>query len=388
MTFSEIRNRLAGLEGRKYWRSLEELAETPDFKEYLHREFPAQASEFTDPAGRRQFLKLMGASLALAGVSACTRQPTEKIIPYVRQPEEVIPGRPLFFASAMPHGGYAMPVLVENHLGRPTKIEGNPEHPACLGATDVWMQASVLSLYDPDRSHTVSSRGDIRTFNGFLDAVRAAVASQRGLRGQGLRILTEPISSPSILEQMDTLLAALPEAKWHQWDPIFGTVQGGAPDAHAVYHLDKADVIVALDADFLGFGPSALRYTKDFAARRRVTTPQDQLNRLYAIDPVPTVTGAKADHRLPLKSRDVQAFAAALAGAIAQCRRLRARTASGQRGQVRLGHRGGSPGASRQVRGDRRRSPARGRPCARAPDQRSARQRRHHGDLRRGRDRH
>ena len=126
MTLAEIRTRLAGLEGRAYWRSLEELSETPEFRDYLHREFPVQASEFTDPAGRRQFLKLMGASLALAGVSACTRQPDEKIIPYVRQPEEIIPGRPLFYATAMPLGGFGFPLLAENHMGRPTKLEGNP----------------------------------------------------------------------------------------------------------------------------------------------------------------------------------------------------------------------------------------------------------------------
>src|SRR5215467_4784607 len=192
MTLADIRSRLAGLEGRTFWRSFEELADTPEFHEYVGREFPAQASEFTDPAGRRQFLKLMGASLALAGVSACTRIPEEKIIPYVKQPEEIIPGRPLFFATAMPHGGYAMPVLAENHMGRPTKIEGNPEHPASLGATDVWGQASVLSLYDPDRSRNVVNRGEIRTWGNFLTAIQAAVFTQRGLRGQGLRILTQP----------------------------------------------------------------------------------------------------------------------------------------------------------------------------------------------------
>ncbi|HUL75042.1 MAG TPA: TAT-variant-translocated molybdopterin oxidoreductase [Vicinamibacterales bacterium] len=316
MNLADIRSRLAGLEGRTYWRSLEELADTPEFRDYVGREFPAQASEFTDPAGRREFLKLMGASLALAGVSACTRIPDEKIIPYVRQPEDIVPGRPLFFATAMPHGGFAMPVLAENHMGRPTKIEGNPEHPASLGATDVWGQASVLSVYDPDRSRTVMSRGEVKTWGAFLIALQAAVTSQRGLKGQGLRILSEPITSPSLIDQMQTLMAALPEAKWHQWDPVFGAVQGGAPSATPLYRFDKADVVVALDADFLGFGPGALRYTRDFASRRRIGTPQDELNRLYAIEPVPTITGAKADHRLPLKARDVRQFAVELAAAL------------------------------------------------------------------------
>src|ERR671918_747486 len=156
MDFSAVRSRFASMEGRLYWRSLGELSDSPQFREYLHREFPEQASEWNDPKGRREFLKLMSASLALAGVGACTKQPPEKIVPYVRQPEELVPGRPLFFASAILLGGVAQPVLVESHMGRPTKIEGNPEHPASLGATDVFTQAAILSLYDPDRAQTLT----------------------------------------------------------------------------------------------------------------------------------------------------------------------------------------------------------------------------------------
>jgi molybdopterin-containing oxidoreductase family iron-sulfur binding subunit len=258
----------------------------------------------------------MGASLALAGVSACTRQPAEKIVPYVRQPEEIIPGRPLFYATAMPQGGVGVPLLAENHMGRPTKLEGNPEHPASLGATDVLAQASVLTLYDPDRSRTVINRGDVKTWSAFVAALQAAVGAERVTGGAGFRLLTEPITSPSILDQIDTLLAALPQAKWHQWDPVYGTVQGGAPAASALYRFDKADIVVSLEADFLGFGPAAVRYTKDFASRRRMDTPEDRLNRLYVVEPVPSITGASADHRLALKARDVHAFAAALAGAL------------------------------------------------------------------------
>jgi molybdopterin-containing oxidoreductase family iron-sulfur binding subunit len=316
MNLSDIRTRLDGLEGRAYWRSLEELADTSAFREYVQREFPAQASEFTDPAGRRQFLKLMGASLALAGVSACTRQPEEDIVPYVRQPEEVIPGRPLFFATAMPIGGLGMPLLAENHLGRPTKLEGNPEHPASLGAADVLAQASVLGLYDPDRSRTIVHRGDVKTWASFTAMLQAAINAQRGLQGQGLRLLTEPTSSPSVIDQIQTLLTDLPAAKWHQWDAVYGVTQGPAPADHATYRFDRADVIVSLDADFLGFGPSAVRYTKDFSSRRRINTPQDELNRLYVVEPVPTITGGKADHRLAVKARDVHGFAEALAGAV------------------------------------------------------------------------
>jgi molybdopterin-containing oxidoreductase family iron-sulfur binding subunit len=319
MTFADIRSRLASPttpDGPAYWRSLDELANTPEFQDYVAREFPSQASEFTDPAGRRQFLKLMGASLALAGVSACTRQPDEMLVPYVRQPEEVIPGRPLFFATAMTQGGVGMPLLAENHLGRPTKLEGNPEHPASLGATDIFGQAAVLSLYDPDRSRTIRYRGDTKTWTGFVTALQAAINTQRALSGAGLRILSEPMSSPTLLAQMHELLTTLPDAKWHQWDAVYGTVQGGAASSTPLYNFRNADIVVSLDADFLGFGPSAVRYAKDFASRRKISTPADQQNRLYVIEPVPTITGGKADHRVALKAGDIHAAASLLANAV------------------------------------------------------------------------
>src|SRR5262245_4236670 len=258
MNLDQIRTRLAGLEGRTYWRSLEELADTPEFHEFVGREFPAQASEFTDPAGRRHFLKLMGASLALAGVGACTRQPPEKIIPYVKQPEEIIPGRPLFYATAMVQGGYAYPLLAENHMGRPTKIEGNPDHPASLGSTELFSQASVLGLYDPDRSRTVVGAAEDRSFIAFQTALQAAVNSRQGLGGQGLRILTEPITSPSVVDHLRSALAKMPQAKWHQWDAVYGVRQGGVPAEQAIYRFDRADVVVSLDADFLGFGAGSV----------------------------------------------------------------------------------------------------------------------------------
>src|SRR5215204_7724059 len=202
MDFSAIRSRLAGSEGRLYWRSLGELADTAQFREYLHREFPEQASQWNDPKGRRQFLKLMSASLALAGVSACTRQPEEKIIPYVRQPESLVPGRPLFFATAIPFNGIAAPVLVESHEGHPTKVEGNPQHPASLGATDTFTQAAILNLYDPDRAKTVLHRGELRGWGEFLTAMQNVLGDQKLKQGAGLRFLTETITSPTIGEQI------------------------------------------------------------------------------------------------------------------------------------------------------------------------------------------
>src|SRR5262252_4656430 len=189
----QLRARLEATRGREYWRSLESLAETPEFKEFLHREFPQNASEWLDPVGRRSFLKLMGASLALAGVSACTRQPSEEIVPYVRQPEEEVPGKPLFYATAMPMSGAGMGLLVESHEGRPTKIEGNPDHPSSRGAADLFAQASILGLYDPDRSRTTSHLGDILPFNAFATAMRGPLDAQKASQGAGIRILTETI---------------------------------------------------------------------------------------------------------------------------------------------------------------------------------------------------
>jgi molybdopterin-containing oxidoreductase family iron-sulfur binding subunit len=198
LELSGLRRRLADSTGRIYWKSLEELARAPQFLEFLHREFPEQAATFDDPDGRRGFLKMMGASLALAGLTGCTRQPEEKIVPYVKPPEEVVPGRPLFFATAVTDGGYAKGVLVESHMGRPTKVEGNPDHPASLGATDVFGQASVLDLYDPDRSQTLTYLGEIRPWGSFLAAVKAALDGQRATQGGGLRILSDTVTSPTL----------------------------------------------------------------------------------------------------------------------------------------------------------------------------------------------
>src|SRR5512132_327961 len=200
MESSPVKSRLAGSHGRLYWRSLGELADTAQFREYLHREFPEQASEWNDPKGRRQFLKLMTASLALAGVGACTKQPREQIVPYVKQPEDIVPGRPLFFATAIPLSGVAQPVLVESHMGRPTKVEGNPEHPASLGATDALTQAAILGLYDPDRAKTVTSGGEVQAFATFLAAVSSAASRQKSKQGAGLRFLSGPVTSPSLAE--------------------------------------------------------------------------------------------------------------------------------------------------------------------------------------------
>src|SRR5215469_2757695 len=199
MDLASVRAKLQSKTGKQYWRTLEELAGDPEFTELLYREFPRQApSEWDEGVDRRDFLKLMAASLAFAGISGCGRAPEQVIVPYVKQPDGMTLGKPLFFATAMPFGADAIGLLVESHEGRPTKIEGNPDHPSSLGATNVFAQASILNLYDPDRAQTVTQAGEIRTWSQFLDAAQSLAATLRTTRGEGFRILTGIVSSPSL----------------------------------------------------------------------------------------------------------------------------------------------------------------------------------------------
>ena len=244
------------------------MANTPDFRELLHREFPQGASELLDPVSRRTFAKLMGASLALAGVTACTRQPAEKIVPYVKQPEEIVPGKPLYYATAMPMAGYAAPLLVESHEGHPTKIEGNPDHPVSRGATDLYAQASILGLYDPDRTRTLTYRGEIRPWSAFRSALRAAVDLSRGRGGEGVRLLTGSVTSPTLAAQIRRLQAELPNMVWHQWEPA------GRDQAHEGARLafgDYADAQVPVSTRRRWSSRSTP--TCSAAARSRCATP-------------------------------------------------------------------------------------------------------------------
>jgi len=307
--------------GPEYWRSLEELAGSKEFQEALHREFPKGASEWLDTVSRRGFLKVMGASLGLAGMTGCVRLPLEPIVPYVRQPENVVPGRPMYYATAVTLGGYANPVLVESHLGRPTKIEGNDLHPASLGGTDIFAQASILGLYDPDRSQSVVSLGDQRSWRAFLTAIRGPLSAQKALQGAGIRILTPTISSPTLADQLRNFLKIYPQAKWHVYEPVNrDNVLEGAKLAFGQpvetrYDFSKADVIVSLDADFLYAGfPGNTRYIRDFAARRN--PDNGNMNRLYVIESTPSSTGAKADHRTPMRAWEVEPFAEQLIRAV------------------------------------------------------------------------
>ncbi len=212
----EAREKLSS-DGPLYWRSLEELAGDPEFKERLHREFPKGASEWLDPVSRRDFLSLMAASIALAGLTGCVKQPLEEIVPYVVQPDNIVPGKPKFYATAMTLSGYGIPLLVRSNMGHPTKIEGNPQHPASLGGSDLFSQASILDLYDPDRSQTVTFDGKIETWFSFVGAIRSAVAAQRQQR---IRFLTPSVSSPTLVSQLNALLKQFPAARWHTWEPV------------------------------------------------------------------------------------------------------------------------------------------------------------------------
>ena len=324
-----LEEQLGAVHGKKYWRTLEELADSAAFEELVRQEFPEQELPSLPAPSRRQFLTLMGASLALAGLSGCSVRPAPSVtlVPRVRAPEEEVPGRPLFYATAMTHGGAGVGLLVESHEGRPTKIEGNPDHPASLGATDIYHQASVLTLYDPDRSQNVTHLGQTRTWDEALVALRAALEKQRSKRGAGLRLLTETVVSPTLGRQIEDLLQEFPEAKWHQYEPLardnafrgaelaFGT----GKFVNTTYDFRNADVVLSLDANFLTCGGAAnFRYVADFMSRRRVRTTageagQARMNRLYVAETAVTGTGAKADHRLALPASAIKDLARAVA---------------------------------------------------------------------------
>ncbi len=306
---------------KQYWRTPAELQNSPQFQELLEREFPKAASEWTDELSRRHFMKIMGASLALAGVAACTRRPEEIIVPYVVPPEQVIPGRPLFFATTYTMEGAGRGVIVESHEGRPTKIEGNPDHPASLGATSVHMQASILSMYDPDRVQAPKRTGDNSTWDRFVSEVLPKVDALRANGGEGLRLLMTPNTSPTVERQLKALLQQLPKAKVHVYDPL-GVA--GAVDASkqylgqavsTVYKFDKATRVVALDSNFMIEDEGSLAYARQFIDGRRVRADHHDaadMNRLYVVESTPTNTGAMADHRSRVSPGKVQAFAAAL----------------------------------------------------------------------------
>jgi len=302
-----IRAKLAGQRGPRFWRSLEELADSDGFRAWLQSEHPRLAAAAS--LDRRDFLKLMGASLALAGLSGCSHPPQLDIVPYVHKPVGQVDGLPRYFATTLTRRGYAHGVLVRDNMGRPTKVEGNPHHPASLGGTNIFAQAAILQLWDPDRSQSVMHGTTVATWDDFAAILTDRAAHFAGNGGEGLRVLIPPTTSPTLAAQLEALEGKFPHARWHLDDPG----AGDALQAHARYRFDRARVIVSLDADFLCDPAAGVRYSRDFIATRDPEDPAAPMSRLYVIEPTPSVTGSMADHRLPLAAADIEAFAQELA---------------------------------------------------------------------------
>ena len=286
------------------WRSLEDRARLLAGGQSTEGEFASGHSEWSEAFSRRAFLQSLSATLSLAGLAGCTRQPREEIVPYVRQPEELVPGEPLWFATAMELGGRVNGLLVKSHDGRPTKIEGNPDHPETQGRSSVQMQAALLNLYDPDRSKTVLHQGQPGTWNAFLGALIPHRAAWQGNSGKGLRLLTSTIASPALMEQIEALLKKHPAARWHRHDAAFPR-----QPAETICHFDRAEVVLSLGADFLGNPNASLRDIREFTRKRG---DAGGMNRLYVVEAMPSLTGAMADHRLALPPAAMGAFAMAL----------------------------------------------------------------------------
>jgi molybdopterin-containing oxidoreductase family iron-sulfur binding subunit len=317
LTLAEVHAKLDGKTGRRFWKNLDELAETPAFHELMAEEFPRQSTEWVDAVSRRGFLKVMGASLALAGLAGCTKQPDEPIYPYIRQPEDLVLGKPMYFATAYPFPTGAIPVLIKSDSFRPIKVDGNPEHPMSKGKSDAFSQATLLDLYDPDRSQHVMRRGETSSWGSFQQEFSTAAKKTSG--GQGIYFLSETITSPTLAAQWKQVQQAYPQAKLVQWEPVNQDSSRAASKASfgsytdAQYKLEEADVILSLDADFLGgiAHPGFLPLAAGYSERHRYEEGKT-MNRLYVVETMPTVTGLKAEHRLGLKPSEIANFAQAL----------------------------------------------------------------------------
>jgi len=304
--------------GMKYWRSLDQLADTPEFRQFVEREFPAGASEMeADPVTRRHFVKIMSASFALAGfgLTGC-RKPEDKILPFGQQPQNYAHGVPKFYATAMPTRGSALPLLVKSHDGRPIKIEGNPDHPDSNGSTDTFAQASILNLYDPDRAQRFTQNGNDVSREAALDFL--LTLGQQSNNGQGLCFLMERSSSPSRARLQRVIADKLPSARFFVYEPVDLDVAGQvtAQPVRPYYKLDQAKVILSLDCDFVGGESDTHLHCRNFARGRRITKPEDNMNRLYAVEGVMSLTGTNADHRLRVPTSVVQSVASGIGGVL------------------------------------------------------------------------
>src|SRR4029453_9049069 len=312
------------LTGKHYWRSLGELSDTPEFRKWLEREFPAGVAELNGAEwSRRDFFKLMGASMAVAGfgLNGC-RRPEAHLVPFTKSVEWTIPGKFLYYATAMPRRTGAIPLIATTVDGRPIKLEGNPLHPASGGATDTFVQASILDLYDPSRSQRFVHKGkksDRAAFDAYIGKLRNAFLTQQG---DGVAFLVTETHSPTRERLRAELEKSFPGVRWCVYEPLRS--QGQSSAAQGVFgdnvrvlpRLDRADVILALDSDFLDCGQGDLASVRAFTSRRRVSAPKDNMNRLYVVENRFTLTGAMADHRLRCPASQIAAFAHALAGKI------------------------------------------------------------------------
>ncbi len=321
--------------GKVFWTSLEAKADPDGFRARAAAEFPhgapgsdgLSADTTHDDSDRlkvdrRTFMGVAGAAGALLGLEACIRRPEDKILPFTRQPEYVVPGVSLHYATVARSGGDALGLLVTCYEGRPTKVEGNPNHPTSLGATDGYAQASILDLYDPDRSRAPAHKKDggrAEASYAEFDAAFASLAKQAQANGgQKLRVLAQPSQSPTFLRVVQELLTKYPSAKVYYYEPISsdhrraGLKAAIGQAADATFSYRRARTIVALDADFLGTEPGSVRAARDFADGRRLNSPRDMMTRLYVAEPGFTVTGASADHRLRLPARDMGLYLKAL----------------------------------------------------------------------------
>ncbi len=311
---------LKGKSGRRFWKSLDQLADTPEFQKWVDDEFPHRRTLLE--IDRRDFLKVMGASLMLAGLasSGCRYLPEDRLVPFVSGPEGRIPGKPVHYATVSTMGGYAIGLTVKTNEGRPIKLDGNPNHPSSMGACDARTQARILDMYDPDRLRMVQRNDGPSSWNAFLSAIRERLEAATETGGAGVVLLTETVGSPTLAGRIGTFLQAYPQAQWVQYEPVnrdnvtVGALLAFGAEVDTHYRFDNAKVIVSLDSNVMMEGPGCVRYQRDIMAGRNLGRDDSGMNRIYAVEPAPTTLGVVADHRLPLKSSKIMAFAKALAG--------------------------------------------------------------------------
>jgi MoCo/4Fe-4S cofactor protein with predicted Tat translocation signal len=307
---------------RDYWRSLEELAQTPEFAEIIAREVPRFA-EIATTTDRREFLRLMAAAMALGGLAACGPEPEPRqYLPYVVRPPGIIEGKASSYATAATREGYAAGVLIQHRSDRPVKVEGNPDHPASLGAASAIMQASILTLYDPRRLQSIVGNGQIDTWERVVTVLFERRQKFAKNKGAGLRLLTGNVTSPSLIAQITALQQQFPEMQWHSWEPLHRDLEFAAAKENfgrpleRIYDVAGAEIVFAIESDLISHAPGWLAYARQFAANRRPVDNGGKMSRVYAIESTPTLIGAKADHRLPMTPFEIMEAVAYLAGAV------------------------------------------------------------------------